>query len=73
MRKTMRNIEKVVGKKERAAWRAITYCKGKYGKDSVEHQKALAEWAALAYVKFMFESDDAFNLAWEIWMTEETR
>ena len=68
MRKTMRNIEKVVGKKERAAWRAITYCKGKYGNDSVEYQKALAEWAALASVKWLFESDEVFNSAWDTWM-----
>lgn len=70
MRKTMKNIEKVVGKKERAAWRALDYCKQTYGKESVQYQKALAEWAALSSVKFMFESDEVFNVAWETWMND---
>ena len=70
MRKTMRTIEKVVGKKERVAWQALDYCKSTYGKESVQYQKALSEWAALSSVKMLFESDDVFNSAWETWMND---
>lgn len=51
MRKTMRNIEKVVGKKERAAWRAIDYCKQNYGKESVQYQKSIVRMGCFVVCK----------------------
>ena len=70
MRRTMKNFEKVIEKKERAAWRNLNYVEEKYGKESVERQKALSEWAALHSVRMMFESQDVFNTAYETWMKD---
>lgn len=73
MRKTMRNIEKVVVEKESAARHLCDYCKRHYGRESVQYQKALSEWVTLSCVKMMFQSDDFFNAAWEMWMNDKTR
>lgn len=73
MRKTMRNIEKVVGKKERVARYLLDYCKQYYGKESVQYQKALSEWAALSSVKMLFESDVFFDTEWEMWVNDKAR
>ena len=70
MRRTMKNFAKVIEKKERAAWRGLNYVEEKYGKESVERQKALSEWAALNSVKMMFESKDVFDNAYETWMKD---
>lgn len=70
MRRTMRNFAKVIEKKERAAWRNLNFCEEKYGKESVERQKALSEWVALSSVKMMFESQDVFDNAYETWMND---
>lgn len=67
MRRTMKNFAKVVVEKERAAWRSLNYVEEKYGKDSVERQKALSEWAAMNSVRMMLESQDVFDNAYETW------
>ena len=68
MRRTMKNFAKVIEKKERAAWRILNNFEEKYGKESVEWQKALAEWAALYNVIMMLESKDFFDTTYEIWV-----
>ena len=68
MRRTMKNFAKVIEKKERAAWGNLKYVEEKYGKESVERQKALSEWAALNSVRMMFESQEVFDNAYETWM-----
>lgn len=70
MRRTMKNFAKVIEKKERAAWRSLNYVEEKFGKASVERQKALSEWAALSSVKMMLESQDVFDNAYETWMND---
>lgn len=70
MRRTMKNFAKVIEKKERAAWRSLNYVKGKYGKASIEYQRALSEWTTLSSVRMMFESQDVFDSAYEIWMND---
>ena len=70
MRRTMKNFEKVIEKKERAAWRNLNYVEEKYGQESVERQKALSEWAALHSVRLRFESQDVFDTAYETWMKD---
>ena len=70
MRRTMKNFAKVIEKKERAAWRNLNFCEENYGKESVERQKALSEWAALNSVKMMFESQDVFDNVYETWMND---
>lgn len=70
MRKTMRNIEKIVGKKERAAWRELHFQEKEHGKDSIQYQKALSEWAALLSVKYLFESQKVFDSAWQACMND---
>ena len=70
MRRTMKNFAKVIETKERAAWSSLNYVEEKYGKESVERQKALSEWAALKSVRMMFESKDVFDNAYETWMNE---
>lgn len=67
MRRTMKNFAKVVAEKERAAWRSLNYVEEKYGKDSVERQKALSEWAAMNSIRMMLESQDVFDNAYETW------
>lgn len=68
MRRTMKNFAKVIEKKERAAWRCLNYVEEKYGKESVERQRALSEWAALQSVRLMFENQDVFDNAYETWI-----
>ena len=68
MRRTMKNFAKVIEEKERAAWRSLNYFEKAYGKESVERQKALSEWAALYSVRTMFESQDVFDTAYETWI-----
>ena len=70
MRRTMKNFEKVIEKKERAAWRNLNYVEEKYGKESVERQNALSEWSALLSVRMMFENQDVFDNAYETWMKD---
>lgn len=70
MRRTMKNFAKVIEKKERAAWCSLNYVEEKYGKESVERQKELAEWAALNSVRMMLESQDVFDAAYETWMND---
>lgn len=67
MRRTMKNFAKVVVEKECAAWRSLNYVEKKYGKDSVERQKALSEWVAMNSVRMMLESQDVFDNAYESW------
>lgn len=70
MRRTMKNFAKVIEKKERAAWRNLNYVEEKYGRESVERQNAVSEWAALHSVRMMFESQDVFDIAYETWMKD---
>ena len=70
MRRTMKNFAKVIEKKECAAWRRLKYVEEKYGKESVERQRAMSEWAALYSVRTMFESQDVFDTAYETWMKD---
>ena len=70
MRRTMKNFAKVIEKKECAAWRRLNYVEGKYGKESVERQRAMSEWAALNSVRMMIESQDVFDNAYETWMND---
>lgn len=70
MRRTMKNFAKVIEKKECSALRILNYFEEKYGKASVEYQKALSEWAALYSVRTMFESQDVFDTAYETWMKD---
>lgn len=70
MKRTIENMAKVVEKKERAAWRCLNYVEEKYGKESVERQRALAEWAALQSVRLMFENQEVFDHAYETWMKD---
>ena len=67
MRRTMKNFAKVVFEKERAAWRSLNYIEERYGKDSVERQKALSEWASMNSIRMMFESQDVFDNAYDTW------
>ena len=70
MRRTIKNFEKVIEKKERAAWRYLKYTEEKYGKNSVERKKALSEWVALNSVRTMFESQEVFDNAYETWVND---
>ena len=70
MRRTMKNFAKVIEKKERAAWHILNDVEEKYGKESVERQKALYEWAALSSVRTMLESQCVFDSAYETWMND---
>ena len=70
MRRTMKNFSKVIEKKERAAWRTLKDVEEKYGKESVECQKALFEWSALYNVTMMLESKEWFDKVYEIWVED---
>ena len=70
MRRTIKNFAKVIEKKECAAWRNLKHMEEKYGKSSVERQKALSEWTALNSVRMMFESQEVFDNAYETWMND---
>lgn len=70
MRRTMKNLAKVIEKKERAAWRSLIYVEEKYGKESAEWQKALCEWSALNSVHLMTENQDLFDIIYESWMKD---
>ena len=70
MRRTMKNFAKVIEKKERAAWRSLNYVEEKYGKESVERQKALFEWAELNSVRLMLENKDLFDIIYERWIKD---
>ena len=67
MRRTFKNFCKVIEKKEQVAWRNLKFAEKEYGKESVERQKALSEWVAMNSVRFMLESQDAFDNAYETW------
>ena len=70
MRRTMKNLAKVIEKKERAAWRSLNYVEEKYGKESVEWQKALSEWGSLNSVCLMLKNQDLFDIIYETWMKD---
>lgn len=72
MRRTLKNFEKIVYNKERAAWKVLKFCE-QYGKDSVKYQKALSEWSALTSIRYMFENQEVFDTAYDVWVKQETR
>ena len=72
MRRTLKNFEKIIDKKERAAWNELKCCEV-FGKESVKYQRALSEWAALISVRYMFENQEVFDTAYDVWVKRQTR